>query len=96
MSTQATATHTDARPRLAPHFVFRWEESQDAYILLYPEGLIKLNPSAGEILKRCDGQKSVFDIISELQSAFPGTDEEVAEGAQSFIDIAQSKGWIRC
>lgn len=91
-----TATHTDARPRLAPHFVFRWEDSQNAYILLYPEGLIKLNPSAGEILKRCDGQKRVSDIISELQSTFPGADEEVANGAQSFIDVAQSKGWIRC
>ena len=34
----------DARPRLSPHYVFRWEESQSAFILLYPEGLIKLNP----------------------------------------------------
>ena len=53
-------------PRLSPHYVFRWEASQDAHILLYPEGLIKLNPSAGEILKRCDGQRSVDEIAAAV------------------------------
>lgn len=84
-----------ACPRLAPHYVFRWEASQDAWILLYPEGLIKLNPSAGEILKRCDGKRRVADIVAELQAAFPGSDAAIAEGAYAFIDIARSKGWLR-
>lgn len=82
-------------PRLAPHFVFRWEASQDAYILLYPEGLIKLNPSAGEILKRCDGERSVSAIVAELQAAFPGSDEAIAEGAHAFVTVARGKGWLR-
>lgn len=85
----------DACPRLAPHYVFRWEASQDAYILLYPEGLIKLNPSAGEILKRCNGERSVAGIIAELQAAFPGSDKEIAEGAHAFVDVARGKGWLR-
>lgn len=89
-------TPADACPRLGPHFVFRWEASQDAYILLYPEGLIKLNPSAGEILKRCDGQRSVAAIVAELQSVFPGADAEIADGTQAFISTACSKGWLRC
>ena len=85
----------NACPRLAPHYVFRWEASQDAYILLYPEGLIKLNPSAGEILKRCNGERSVADIIVELQAAFPGNDAEIAEGAHAFVNVARGKGWLR-
>ena len=86
----------DARPRLAPHYMFRWEASQDAHILLYPEGLIKLNPSAGEVLKRCDGQASVAGIIAELQAAFEGNAAEIAEGARAFLDVACGKGWLRC
>jgi pyrroloquinoline quinone biosynthesis protein D len=85
----------NACPRLAPHYVFRWEASQDAYILLYPEGLIKLNPSAGEILKRCNGERRLADIIIELQAAFPGKDAEIAEGAHAFVGVARSKGWLR-
>ncbi len=85
----------NACPRLAPHYVFRWEASQDAYILLYPEGLIKLNPSAGEILKRCDGERKVSDIVADLQVAFPGNAAEIAEGVHAFIDVARGKGWLR-
>ena len=95
MTMDTTATLDDACPRLAPHYVFRWEASQDAYILLYPEGLIKLNPSAGEVLKRCDGQRKVPAIVADLQAAFPGSDTEIAEGALAFIRVACSKGWLR-
>lgn len=82
-------------PRLSSHYVFRWEESQAAYILLYPEGLIKLNGSAGEILKRCDGQRSVADIVDDLQLAFPGNSAAISHSTQTFIDLAQDKGWLK-
>ncbi|SMF28740.1 pyrroloquinoline quinone biosynthesis peptide chaperone PqqD [Pseudogulbenkiania subflava] len=84
-----------AHPRLAPHFMFRWEASQQAYILLYPEGLIKLNASAGEILKRCDGQRSVDDIVAELQAAFPDSAEQIESGTRAFVDTACAKGWLQ-
>ena len=90
-----SVTLEQARPRLAPHFVFRWEASQQAYILLYPEGLIKLNPSAGEILQRCDGRRSVHDIVADLQAAFPGSEQEITSGTRAFVETACAKGWLR-
>lgn len=93
---QTTTIRDDACPRLSPHFMFRWEESQDSYILLYPEGLIKLNPSAGEVLKRCDGKSSVDAIVTDLQAAFVDAKDEIATGARAFLDIACDKGWLRC
>ncbi|HJW27494.1 MAG TPA: pyrroloquinoline quinone biosynthesis peptide chaperone PqqD [Rhodocyclaceae bacterium] len=90
-----TAIPAAARPRLSPHYVFRWEASQDSYILLYPEGLIKLNPSAGEILKRCDGGRDVAAIVADLQAAFPGHGEAIAGSVRNFIDLACDKGWLR-
>ena len=83
------------RPQLNPRFVFRWEASQDAYILLYPEGLIKLNLSAGEILKRCDGQRTVDEIVADLQAAFPENPAAIALGTASFLAVARDKGWLR-
>ena len=85
----------DARPRLSPHYVFRWEESQSAFILLYPEGLIKLNASAGAILARCDGARTVATIIAELQASFPAQGAEIADGVRAFVDLACDKGWLR-
>lgn len=86
---------TDERPRLSPQFVFRWEASQDAYILLYPEGLIKLNPAAGEILKRCDGMRTAEAIVADLDQAFPGQPEAIARDTQAFLVAAYNKGWLR-
>lgn len=83
------------RPQLNSRFMFRWEPSQDAFILLYPEGLIKLNPSAGEILKRCDGQRTVDEIVADLQATFPDNPEGIAQGTSSFLAVARDKGWLR-
>ncbi len=38
------------RPRLKKLFRLQWEPAQDAHVLLYPEGMVKLNPSAAQIL----------------------------------------------
>ena len=77
-------------PRL---FRLQWEQVQNAYVLLYPEGLIKLNQTAGEILKRVNGESSVADIVKDLERAFPGA--ELRDDVLQFMEIAYGKGWIR-
>jgi pyrroloquinoline quinone biosynthesis protein D len=78
-----------------PLYLFRWEDTQDAYVLLYPEGVVKLNQTAGEIIKRCDGVRTVGEMVAELQSLFPGDDARVAEGVYKFVEVFRAKGWIR-
>lgn len=85
----------DATPKLAARYLFRWEASQDAWVLLYPEGIIKLNPSAGEILKRCDGERTVAAIVADLSAAFPEAGAAVGDGARQFLAVAHGKGWLR-
>lgn len=60
-----TIAPTD-RYEIRPPFLFRWEDSQQAHVLLYPEGIVKLNATAGDILKRCDGSTSVVELIEQL------------------------------
>lgn len=88
-------TPSDSSPRLNPQFVFRWEAAQEAYILLYPEGMIKLNPAAGEILKRCDGERNAEAIIADLDACFPGQTETIARDTHAFLAAAIDKGWLR-
>lgn len=64
------APANDARPRLNKMFRLQWEEVQKAYVLLYPEGMVQLNASAGEIMRRCDGQTTVESLVLDLESAF--------------------------
>ena len=57
-------------PQLSKLFRLQWEQAQDSYVLLYPEGMVQLNTSAAEILKRCDGIRDVSAIVADLESAF--------------------------
>lgn len=93
--TDTVAPTESERLRLNPHYLLRYEDSQQAHILLYPEGLIKLNPAAAQILQRCDGSRTVADIIADLDIAFPGNHDAIAQDTHAFVATACQKGWLR-
>ncbi len=80
-------------PEVAPTFRVQWEEVQDCYVVLYPEGMVKLNQSSGEIMKRVDGQTSIEQIIADLEATFSEADLE--NDVIKFLEIAYDNGWIR-
>lgn len=79
-------------PRIGHGFRLQWEPVQNAHVLLYPEGMVKLNGSAGEILSRCDGTKTVAAIVTELEQRFDqaGLQHEVI----AFLDLACMQRWV--
>lgn len=86
------STAPDCKPRIAAGLRLQWEPVQQAHVLLYPEGMVKLNQSAGEILKRCDGQREVRAIVADLEQAFSATGLEPEVTA--FLDIALKQRWV--
>jgi pyrroloquinoline quinone biosynthesis protein D len=80
------------KPKLSRLFRMQWEEAQSAYVLLYPEGMIKLNQSAAEILKRCDGERDVAAIVTDLEQAFSVTGLE--DDVRDFLGEANERGWL--
>ncbi len=82
----------DAIPTLSRMFRFQWEEAQQCHVILYPEGMVKLSQSAGEIMKQVDGVASIDTIIQTLSDLFEGAD--VSDDVTSFITEAEKNGWI--
>lgn len=80
------------KPAIAKGFRLQWEPAQNAHVLLYPEGMVKLNGSAGEILKRCDGSRDVAAIVDDLEQAFSATG--LARDVTAFINLALERKWI--
>ena len=78
---------------IVPTFRVQWEEVQNCYVVLYPEGMVKLSQSAGEIMKRIDGEKSVINIIDDISNIFVGAD--VKEDVMKFLEVVYGNGWIR-
>jgi len=87
-----TALSPDDRPSLGRGFRLQWEPAQKAHVLLYPEGMVKLNGSAGEIIKRCDGARTVGEIVSDLESTFATTGLE--KDVTAFMGVALDKRWL--
>jgi len=78
---------------LHKQYRFQWEEAQQSFVLLYPEGMIRLDGSAGEIMKRVNGSASLQTIVAELEQAYPGVD--LRGDVVEFLEVAHGKGWIR-
>ena len=83
---------TTARPAIGEGFRLQWEPAQEAHVLLYPEGMVKLNQSAAAILTRCDGARTVADIVTDLERtyAIAGLTADVC----SFIALALERSWL--
>ncbi len=79
-------------PRLGHGFRLQWEPVQNCHVLLYPEGMVKLNRSAGEILTRCDGQRDVAALVAELETAFNA--QGLRPEVEKFLEIAQAQRWV--
>jgi pyrroloquinoline quinone biosynthesis protein D len=86
------ALAASTRPRIGAGFRLQWEAAQGCHVLLYPEGMVKLNGSAGEIMARCDGERSIEAIVGELETAFNASG--LAPEVVSFVEIAGKQRWL--
>ena len=82
-----------ANPRMSALYRLQFESTQDSWVLLYPEGMVRLNAPAAEILQRCDGRRSVDEIVTELEIAFAQT--ALRDDVVVFLSQALQRGWLQ-
>ncbi|MDB6048694.1 MAG: pqqD [Pseudomonas sp.] len=80
-------------PRWRQGYRFQFEPAQNGHVLLYPEGMIKLNESASAIGGLIDGERSVAAIIEALDQLFPGF-PELGTDVEQFMEVARAERWI--
>lgn len=85
---------TTSTPELNPLFRLQYEQAQRCYVLLYPEGMVKLNQSAAEILKQVNGVDSINMIHQNLATQFPEAGD-ILDDIKEFLTVAYEKKWIR-
>jgi pyrroloquinoline quinone biosynthesis protein D len=80
------------RPGIAPMYRLQFEPAQQAWVLLYPEGMVRLNASAAEVLRRCDGATTVQALVAALERDYAPAD--VRADVCHFLGDAHARGWI--
>ena len=79
--------------KIAAHHRFQWEKAQDCYVILFPEGMVKLNGGAGEVLNLVNGETTVESITNTLTIKFldaPNIDKDIV----GMLELALEKAWI--
>jgi len=86
------AVRIDSTPVIAPLYRLQYEAVQANWVLLYPEGMVKLNGPAGEIMRRCDGRLTVQQLVSDLERSF--SESDLRDDVCDFLSDAYGRGWI--
>lgn len=76
-------------PRIAPKARLQWDEVRQRHVLLYPEGMVALNPTGAEILRLCDGAHRLDEIVATLRSRYPA--DAVERDVAAFLDALTAK-----
>ena len=80
------------RPRLVTGARLRYDEVREEHLLLIPEGAVRLNPSAAEVLELCDGERSVDEIVGALSARYAGAD--VRDDILELVDAMAQRGLV--
>jgi pyrroloquinoline quinone biosynthesis protein D len=79
-----------SRPRLAPGC--RWGSHGEDPVVLFPEGMIRLQGTGHVILELCDGKRTLTEIVKALAERFAGADPgKIRSDVAAFLDGLQKK-----
>ena len=80
------------RPRLATGARLQYDEVREEHVLLIPEGAVRLNPTAAEVLGLCDGERSLEDIVGVLSTRYDGAD--LRDDVHELVDAMAQRGLV--
>jgi len=81
-----------ATPRLAPGCRLHPTEA----VMLIPEGTLKLQGPARDILAQLDGKQSVAAIVEELTQQYEGVDrDDIQQDVLSLLERMEQRGVVR-
>jgi pyrroloquinoline quinone biosynthesis protein D len=80
------------RPRLVTGARLRYDEVREAHVLLVPEGAVRLNPTAAEVLDLCDGEHSLDEIVGALSARYDGID--LCDDVRGLVDAMTQRGLV--
>jgi pyrroloquinoline quinone biosynthesis protein D len=85
-----TVQATD-QPHLARLVRLEWDQVRESHVLLAPEGVLVLNQTGAIILRLCDGERTVVEIVEELRGRY---DRVAGDEVRDFLARLAAKRWV--
>jgi len=80
------------RPRLVTGARLHFDAVRSEHVLLVPEGIVRLNPTAVAVLELCDGERDMDAIVGALSERYAGAD--VSDDVRGMVDAMRDKGMV--
>ena len=80
------------RPRLVTGARLHYDAVRCEHVLLVPEGIVRLNPSAVAVLELCDGERELDAIVGALADRYDGAD--VSDDVRGLVQALSEKGLV--
>ena len=80
------------RPRLADGARLQYDDVRDEHLLLVPEGAVRLNETAAQVLELCDGSRTLDEIGAALSERYSGAD--VSDDVQELLSGMAERGLV--
>ena len=79
-------------PRLVTGARLQYDDVREEHVLLVPEGVVRLNPTAAAVLELCDGERSLEEIVDILSERYEGAD--LRDDVQGLVDGMAQRGLV--
>lgn len=84
----------EVRPRLPRGVRLREDKVRARWVLLAPERIVKVNPIAVEILRLCDGARTLSEIVADLAQRFKADPERIASDVRALLASLAEKRMV--
>jgi pyrroloquinoline quinone biosynthesis protein D len=70
----------------------RWGTQGEERVVLFPEGMIRVEGTGQNILELCDGQRTMQEIVTALSEKFSGADpDKIQQDVGNFLEALREK-----
>ena len=80
------------RPRLVTGARLQYDDVREEHVLLVPEGAVRLNSTAAEVLELCDGERSLDEIVGTISERYEGAN--LRDDVQGLVDGLTQRGLV--
>ena len=83
-----------SRPILPRHTRLKFDETRQVWVILAPERVLAPDQIAVEVLKLCDGARSVGEMVDELAAKYTADRADISTDVVAMLQDLADKGFL--
>src|SRR6266850_3928813 len=83
-----------SRPKLPRHTRLKFDETRQVWVILAPERVLAPDEIAVEVLRLCDGARSVADVIDQLAAKYAAERDAISVDVIAMLQDLADKGFL--